>query len=156
MYSLLQINSNHINCSRKYGKSSIANPIEHVHCHRSIIIEQNVDIRNHWNRRSQYSLPVSSLPGGYHAFYYCIVILLFLVESARKEKIIHLENLVHYSIHSHLVIVNQNGGISLKYWGGLSHLAPQFHHLCMVTAYRPVARLFLFVGHNMYRHLASL
>ena len=45
--------------------------------------------------------------------------LLFTVsdQSARKAKIMHLENLAHYHIHSPLIIVDQNGGISLKYGG---------------------------------------
>ena len=45
-------------------------------------------------------------------------------QSARKAKIIRLESLAHCGIHSHLIIISQNGGISLKYWGGLEPFSP--------------------------------
>ena len=52
---------------------SIANLVDHVRRRCSIILEPNADIRKHWNLRSQYLLPVSLLPGGYHVSYYCII-----------------------------------------------------------------------------------
>ena len=33
----------------------------------------------------------------------------------RKANIMHLENLAHYDVYSHLITAIQNGGISLKY-----------------------------------------
>ena len=35
-----------------------------------------------------------------------------------KSKIMRLGNFAHYGIHSHLIVVNQNGRISLNYIGG--------------------------------------
>ena len=35
-----------------------------------------------------------------------------------------LKNLLHYGNHSQLFIVNKNGGISMKYLGGLEPFSP--------------------------------
>ena len=44
-------------------------------------------------------------------------ILLFMIsdQSARVAKIMGLKNLAHYGFHSHLIVANENGEISLKY-----------------------------------------
>ena len=99
-------------------RSSIANLIEHVHHHRSIIIEQNVDIGiiGFVGLSTRYLFRHCLVAIMHHITVYFIVVC--LVEFVRKAKIMCLENLAHYSINSHLIIVKKNGRISVKYWGG--------------------------------------